>query len=294
MTLRLVAFSVILNHIAEIRTGYVSVISNSNMPSQGGLYSRLWCTWEVYNAKLNNVKLLIHPRHGTEADLFGFTRPYSSKNGRCGNPNDPTMSVDEVLIRKTIEKSIGWADIDAKIVESSRWTVLEGNFEATGYKIGPVGISMMLPHLANFRFFDLDGNEIGDMGTMVLADALLTHKTLEFLSLRENQISDAGAEALSELLKANTKLLALLLAGNQIGHQGVQALADALAVNTMLSRLNLSYNQIGDPGAEAVAESLKSNDTLVQLDVRSNKIGFYGELALRKAQRDKLVFELEM
>jgi len=77
------------------------VIPNEVLRKNGqGLYSRLWCDWEIKVAA--DAGLPIHvPVRNTVDHLLG-REGRSSAHARCGNPDLP-MNKDEVLIREAIE-----------------------------------------------------------------------------------------------------------------------------------------------------------------------------------------------
>eukprot|EP00971_Amphidinium_carterae_P301497 5990421-Amphidinium_carterae.1 len=87
-----------------------------------GLYSRLWCDWEIYYAA--RVGLPIHFTHRASYDyLFGDESPTtaSSRNAHCSNPEDDACPSHlqatasyEVGVKKSIEHGLArsvWAFI---------------------------------------------------------------------------------------------------------------------------------------------------------------------------------------
>ncbi|CAE7524118.1 luxQ [Symbiodinium natans] len=78
------------------------VVPNEALRESGqGLYSRLWCIWEIKVAADAGLPIMIVPRKSDEEYLLG-TSTMSSKNARCGNPELP-MNKDERLIRAAID-----------------------------------------------------------------------------------------------------------------------------------------------------------------------------------------------
>jgi hypothetical protein len=102
------------------RGGGVWIIANEALVAKGqGLYSRLWCGWEAYNAKKENVRILLHPQRSTPRHLFGDIDPtqYSLKDGRCGNPHQQKEAdaKNEAVIRASVEAEGGWEKVDSTI-----------------------------------------------------------------------------------------------------------------------------------------------------------------------------------
>jgi Leucine Rich repeat len=64
-------------------------------------------------------------------------------------------------------------------------------------------------------------NGIGDDGSVAIAGALATNKTLTWLSLESNEIGDVGMKALGEALAQNSSWDTLDVDGNQFGITGL-------------------------------------------------------------------------
>ncbi|KAG0345620.1 hypothetical protein BG004_003464 [Podila humilis] len=137
---------------------------------------------------------------------------------------------------------------------------------------------------------DLTNNQIGQVGTQVLAEALMTNQTLIALNLKSNFIGEAGARSFAIALEINRTLADLNLCSNEIDDAGACSLAKVLETNHAvlislnLSRnlicnhgvlsltLNLKGNEFGDITVQAIADALKCNQTLATLDFRYNAI----------------------
>jgi Ran GTPase-activating protein (RanGAP) involved in mRNA processing and transport len=121
-------------------------------------------------------------------------------------------------------------------------------------------------------------NEISDAGTIELADALKTNRSLTKLGLSDNRIGADGAKALADALKTNRSLTKLDLSDNRIGVDGAKALADALKTNHSLIELVLERNRIGDAGvidagAVELVRALKDNHGLRRLSLDTTNVG---------------------
>ncbi|NDD91830.1 hypothetical protein EBZ37_07070 [bacterium] len=119
--------------------------------------------------------------------------------------------------------------------------------------------------------------QIGDHGTLVIADALQGHHWLRRLTLQRNRIAQEGAQALA-LLSRTSGLIDLNLAHNEVGEKGAEAFADCLAASK-LCILDLASNAIAPAGASKLALALQ-NSRLAFLDLSDNGIGNGGAAAI--------------
>ena len=95
--------------------------------------------------------------------------------------------------------------------------------------------------LPNLTHVQLENNNIGRKGCMILADVLRKEgSTLTYLDLDNTGIDDEGVEILAKSLKLNTKLDKLLLDSNDITEKGRVALLKTL--NDMSSIENTYYS----------------------------------------------------
>lgn len=109
-------FSQILAHVA-LEDGSQYVVPNENLSINGqGLYSRLWCAWEVYNCIICGISLHFHPESKrTERHLFGSTgmQSFTAAVGHCGPPSE-WGGKDELAIQAAIVHGThgGWSAVD--------------------------------------------------------------------------------------------------------------------------------------------------------------------------------------
>eukprot|EP00812_Abedinium_dasypus_P013509 NODE_700_length_1400_cov_310.871375.p1 GENE.NODE_700_length_1400_cov_310.871375~~NODE_700_length_1400_cov_310.871375.p1 ORF type:complete len:436 (+),score=119.01 NODE_700_length_1400_cov_310.871375:150-1310(+) len=228
-------FAEVLNSVAK-NGGPMVVISNDAVCSTGGLYSRLWCVWEVHCALEDDVEILMHPRTSTELHLFGTGGKGSfdpKKNARCGKPGSK-ITDDEISIRRTIDGPTAgpgkWPTIKDQILDCSKYTTKPSRMEADSCRLGHRGVNLLLELMAEdpskYTKLDLSRNGIGDHTAQVLAAALHHNTTLTSVSLRHNKIGDGGAQALAAALRHNTTLEYVWLGSNNIGEGGAKALND--------------------------------------------------------------------
>jgi hypothetical protein len=118
----------------------------------------------------------------------------------------------------------------------------------------------------------LVANEIGDVGTSALADALKVNRSVATIILFTNNICDEGASALADALKVNTSVTCISLWNNRIGDKGAAALAGAIEVNMSVTTIDLDENLIGNKGAAALVNALQVNTSLTCIDLDCNAI----------------------
>ena len=155
-------------------------------------------------------------------------------------------------------------------------------FDATGIQklsitdgtIGLTGATALAEALKNDKDIlsvDFSGNQIGDEGAKVLANAFLfNHENdgrIRGITLMNNNIGDAGAEALAEVLKGNPYIYKIHLEGNNIGTIGIYAITSALSVQNRypFSRqsgihVGLDENNFDIDGINDLIEAEKSDN----------------------------------
>jgi hypothetical protein len=124
-------FARILRHVSVKAEPKMYVIPNEALAHNGqGLYSRLYCTWEVYNSCLWGIDIIFWPdKKATDKHLFGKQDPtaFTAENGHCGPPDKNGQwtepNKDELAIRKAVEAGAGhetsrlasWQQINQKL-----------------------------------------------------------------------------------------------------------------------------------------------------------------------------------
>ena len=90
---------------------------------------------------------------------------------------------------------------------------------------------------------NLSGNDIGDEGTLLLANALSSNSKLRTLDLDSNGVTARGCQGLAALLEnPNCNLEELNLYINNVGDEGALIFASALVSNRKLKTLGLGTN----------------------------------------------------
>jgi len=82
-------FYQVLTNVRDLG-GFMYVIPNENLKDNGqGLYSRLWCAWEVHCCQRKQVPFFTWPKEKmTQQHLFGDCEidAFSAEHGHCGPP----------------------------------------------------------------------------------------------------------------------------------------------------------------------------------------------------------------
>ncbi|CAF3319953.1 unnamed protein product [Rotaria sp. Silwood2] len=160
---------------------------------------------------------------------------------------------------------------------------------------GALILADALQHNITLRELYLYGNQISDIGSRALAQALSTeYSTLTRLSLGSNDITDEGARYFSDMLKINRTLRHLLLSTNKIGDRGCSYLANALIYhNTTLERLDLDLNRaITDTSVRTLIAMIYINNHLMGLNVSGCTLTALSKAQLRRAIIEKGHFSL--
>jgi hypothetical protein len=121
-------FAKILAHVAFHREqkgfGAMFVIPNDALQKNGqGLYSRLWCSWEIFNCLLRHIPVEFHPKSKiTTEHLFGSVsmRTFTCAKGHCGPP-DKWGGKDEIHIKRAVEQGCTWEAMDRMLKEGCIW-----------------------------------------------------------------------------------------------------------------------------------------------------------------------------
>ncbi|XP_051865129.1 ribonuclease inhibitor-like [Pristis pectinata] len=132
---------------------------------------------------------------------------------------------------------------------------------------------------------ELRGNELGDSGVKLLAEALrITKYKIQRLVLRRVGLTDSGVEDLVSALSANQSLTELNLGFNELGDSGVKLLSAALrGPEYEIQRLVLDHVGLTDSAAEFLASALSTQLSLTELDLTGNSLGDSGVKLLSAA-----------
>ena len=108
------------------------------------------------------------------------------------------------------------------------------------------GISILAGHLASndlkLQTVKLGFNQLGDSGSIIVADYIRINNSITCLDLGFNAITDKGAGAIAQSLSVNTTLTSLYLSGNKISGDGFSYFEHLFKVNSTLKSLHLTSN----------------------------------------------------
>ena len=137
----------------------------------------------------------------------------------------------------------------------------------------------------HLNILNLEGNELGDEGAVMLGSFLSTNSSLEVLNLAWNAIHLRGIAAVSKGLKANKVLQNLDISRNTISNEGATEISEVLAMNKSLRVLDVSNCGFNETGVQAISEGLSTNTTLHTLKIGRNRFHVYGVYKLLKEVR---------
>jgi hypothetical protein len=116
----------------------------------------------------------------------------------------------------------------------------------------------------------LSGNHLQDSSVTLLADSLLYNGVLQELNLSYNEIGVLGSTVLATALGEHRSLTLLDLMHNRIGRDGlVPWLGRALRSNRVLQELRLTHNDIGDRRGTELVAALASTPTSVEEQLKT-------------------------
>jgi Leucine Rich repeat len=135
--------------------------------------------------------------------------------------------------------------------------------EIDAYGATQLATALTLPH-TTLQLLNLEGNPIGNEGTIALAEALTQNRTLEHLILgRSCELGDPAAEAVAKMLPHNNTLKEIYLAGNPgINIRGKEALAEGCKRNVSLTNVGMRMtlrHPIRPTVLEQITDSLAVN-----------------------------------
>ena len=147
------------------------------------------------------------------------------------------------------------------------------------------------------KYLNLQGNEIGKTGAVVLVKSLEAHAPLlKMLDLWRTKIGVEDCQSLSKLLSSQTSQLEVLdVSRCNLTAEAITALAPT---NTShLKCLDLKFNKIGKTGAVVLVKSLEAHAPLLrELDLFDSKIGVEDCQSLSKllSSQTSLLEELDV
>ena len=119
----------------------------------------------------------------------------------------------------------------------------------------------------------MEKNDIGDIGMMMLIEALRENRTLTTIDISMTDLTKRSAKKLACLLGENrTAVRTVNMSDNGIGDEGVEAIADALKRNRSVVKLVIENVEMTVKGIGEIATMLTSNESVECLVLNNNVI----------------------
>ena len=116
---------------------------------------------------------------------------------------------------------------------------------------------------------DINLNEFGDDGAMIISQGITKTNTLRVLNICGNNITSTGATAIANSLLHNTSLEVLGMSFYAISQDGVIAIAQAITNNKTLKKLSLwgDDDTIDEVSVMIIMRSLYHNNSITKLEL---------------------------
>ena len=138
---------------------------------------------------------------------------------------------------------------------------------------GIVTIACTLQNVRTLRFLHLADNNITEVATDDMAEAIANNPLLEYVNLEDNKLGSRGVINLARGLKMLHQLKILDLSNNRIEVDTAKNIAEVVNSNPGLEKLYLSYNHLKGVGVKQLCEELKQHSNFKLLNLESNDIG---------------------
>ena len=222
----------------------------------------------------------------TEAGLKTFAKAMQE------NTNMKTLSIK---VGKASDESISplfhsIARPESKLRMLTFHTVSEVASERYG-DVGAVVLANALKRTKELLVLNLEHSNIGNIGGTAIFQALTNNTSVNHINIYNSSIGDATAHAVGEYLKTNTKLLDLMLDHSKITDKGAKLIGQGLSTNQRLRTLSIVNTPISDLGALAIVNGMKDNTALTDVHLRRtgrNVREFWREKQLPKIENDTL------
>ena len=157
-----------------------------------------------------------------------------------------------------------------KFITNNHCVNLEDNLKKFKEKNNHFTFNRAVYFLSNAIFkelqtLDLQKNNIGLDGVILLIPLLKKNTTLINLNLAYNNISDDGSKFLATALKLNDSLQSLNLECNGISDQGVISLSEPIVFHKKLKKIKFALNIITLEGLKHLASLLEKNSSQIEV-----------------------------
>ncbi len=124
---------------------------------------------------------------------------------------------------------------------------------------------------------------MNDDDCLLIANALIINRSLQYLKLSQNKITSKGCKAIGEMLKSNRTLIYLKICRNKLRDEGIQFICEALMINETLQHLDIYQTKMSTIGCASIAQMLRTNRTLTLIDIGDNNISDNGIIVIADA-----------
>jgi Ran GTPase-activating protein (RanGAP) involved in mRNA processing and transport len=194
---------------------------------------------------------------------------------------------------KTIIKSIE----EYKFITNNHCITLDENLKKFKEQYNPFAYEKSVQVLSFALFkdvnsLDIQKNNIGVDGLLLLGPLLLSSKTLNNLNLSYNNLADEGCKFLADFLKINNSIVTLSLDCNAISDSGIIVLSECIASHKNLKTVKFVLNHITIEGVKYLVTILEKfvNSTINVIDMKYNNIVITDENSLEHFKKLKICF----
>ena len=126
---------------------------------------------------------------------------------------------------------------------------------------------------SRIRVLSINYCALGDVGGMIVAEAIQDSRNMKELYARKNEFRDKTAKVFAHSFENNNSDIEKVdLAGNLINDSGGELIGLSLSSNSTLQHLDLRKNNLRATSGVMFVQSLKDNKTLKSLKLQNNSI----------------------
>ena len=147
----------------------------------------------------------------------------------------------------------------------------------------------------NSKVLNLRKEDIGDLGTKIISEAIKNNKNLLCLNFQHNTTESNGIKSLLSTLESNNTLLELDLSYSKLNDFSIQSIAFSLSKLRSLAKLCFCSCQLGDNGIRVIFEGLKLNTSIREVDLALNNLTYIGAIYISETLKvNKIIQKLNL